>query len=102
MEATDLILTEHLRGSQNRLGRPEVDLSEVAQALGAELAAIRSLSDLSALQDWIYARAGGTFVVDCRITSSVRALWLIERMKASEAAKATVASRCGYPCRTRD
>ena len=52
---------------------------------------IRSLGDLSALQDWIDAGAKGTFVADCRITSSVRAPWLSEWTQASEAAKAAVA-----------
>jgi hypothetical protein len=49
------------------------------------------LADLSALTDWIDAGAKGTFVADCRITSSVRAPWLSEWMKAKQAAKAAVA-----------
>ncbi|WP_375153933.1 thiamine pyrophosphate-dependent enzyme [Pseudarthrobacter phenanthrenivorans] len=57
---------------------PRSGLSAVARALGAEAAVIRYLSDLSALQDWIEAGAKGTFVADCRITSSVRAPWLSE------------------------
>jgi thiamine pyrophosphate-dependent acetolactate synthase large subunit-like protein len=72
---------------------PEVDFSGIARAIGAESAIIRTLADLSALQDWIDAGARGTFVADCRITSSVRAPWLSEWMKAKEtAAKETVAS----------
>ncbi|WP_115786891.1 thiamine pyrophosphate-binding protein [Arthrobacter silvisoli] len=71
---------------------PEVDFSGIASALGAESAVIRSLADLSALQDWIDDGAKGTFVADCRITSSVRAPWLSEWMKASQAAKETIAS----------
>jgi thiamine pyrophosphate-dependent acetolactate synthase large subunit-like protein len=70
---------------------PEVDFSGVAQALGAKSAVIRSLEDLSALQEWIDAGAMGTFVADCRITSSVRAPWLSEWMNATRAAKAAVA-----------
>jgi hypothetical protein len=71
---------------------PEVDFSGVARALGAESAVIRSLGDLSALQDWIDAGANGTFVADCRITTGVRAPWLSEWMNAKEtAAKETVA-----------
>jgi acetolactate synthase-1/2/3 large subunit len=70
---------------------PEVDFSGVARALGAESAIIRSLADLSALQDWIDASAKGTFVADCRITSSVRAPWLSEWMAAKQEAKAAVA-----------
>ncbi|CAN7239312.1 thiamine pyrophosphate-binding protein [Arthrobacter sp. LjRoot78] len=70
---------------------PEVDFSGVARALGASSAIIRSLADLSALQEWIAAGAKGTFVADCRITSSVRAPWLSEWMAASQAAKAAVA-----------
>ncbi|WP_445155095.1 thiamine pyrophosphate-binding protein [Arthrobacter sp. Hor0625] len=66
---------------------PEVDFSGVARALGAESAIIRSLEDLSALTDWIDAGAKGTFVLDCRITASVRAPWLTEWMAASQAAK---------------
>ncbi|WP_165838050.1 hypothetical protein [Pseudarthrobacter sp. AG30] len=45
----------------------------------------------SALQHWIDAVAQGTFVADCRITSSVRAPWLTEWMNATRAAKAAVA-----------
>jgi hypothetical protein len=60
-------------------------------ALGAESAVIRSLGDLSALQDWIDAGAKGTFVADCRITSSVCAPWLTEWINANRAAKAAVA-----------
>jgi len=71
---------------------PEVDFSGIARALGAESAIVRSLADLAALQDWIDDGARGTFVADCRITSSVRAPWLSEWMKASQAAKETVAS----------
>jgi thiamine pyrophosphate-dependent acetolactate synthase large subunit-like protein len=85
----------HQYGSQGLTEKPmlipEVDFSGVARALGAESAVIRSLGDLSALQDWIDAGAHGTFVADCRITSSVRAPWLSEWMQASQAAKAAVA-----------
>lgn len=85
----------HQYGSQGLAEKPmlipEVNFSGVARALGAESAVIRSLSDLSALQDWIDAGAKGTFVADCRITSSVRAPWLSEWMAASQAAKAAVA-----------
>ncbi|KQR80078.1 thiamine pyrophosphate-binding protein [Arthrobacter sp. Leaf337] len=70
---------------------PEVDFSGVARALGAQSAIIRSLADLSAVQDWIVAGAKGTFVADCRITSSVRAPWMSEWMNAKQAAKAAVA-----------
>jgi thiamine pyrophosphate-dependent acetolactate synthase large subunit-like protein len=70
---------------------PEVDFSGIARALGAESAIIRSLAELSALTEWIDAGAKGTFVADCRITSSVRAPWLSEWMAASQAAKAAVA-----------
>jgi thiamine pyrophosphate-dependent acetolactate synthase large subunit-like protein len=86
----------HQYGSQGLTEKPmlipEVDFSGIARALGAESAIIRSLADLSALQDWIDAGARGTFVADCRITSSVRAPWLSEWMQASQAAKAAVAS----------
>ncbi|MGN7150356.1 thiamine pyrophosphate-binding protein [Arthrobacter sp. SAFR-179] len=85
----------HQYGSQGLTEKPmlipEVDFSGVARALGAESAVIRSLDDLSALQDWIDAGANGTFVADCRITSSVRAPWLTEWMNATRAAKAAVA-----------
>lgn len=85
----------HQYGSQGLTEKPmlipEVDFSGVARALGAESAIIRSLADLSALQEWIDAGAKGTFVADCRITSSVRAPWLSEWMQASQAAKAAVA-----------
>ena len=54
---------------------PEVDFSGIARALGAESAIIRSLADLSTLQDWIDAGAKGTFVADCRITSIDRQPW---------------------------
>ncbi|MFJ5695781.1 thiamine pyrophosphate-binding protein [Arthrobacter sp. NPDC093125] len=87
----------HQYGSQGLTEKPmlipEVDFSGIARAIGAESAIIRTLADLSALTDWIYAGAKGTFVADCRITSSVRAPWLSEWMKAKEtAAKETVAS----------
>ncbi|GGI86981.1 thiamine pyrophosphate-binding protein [Pseudarthrobacter scleromae] len=82
----------HQYGSQGLTEKPmlipEVDFSGVARALGAESAIIRSLSDLSALQDWIDAGAKGTFVADCRITSSVRAPWLSEWMQAKQEATA--------------
>ncbi|MGN7198578.1 thiamine pyrophosphate-binding protein [Arthrobacter sp. SAFR-044] len=86
----------HQYGSQGLTEKPmlipEVDFSGVARALGAESAVIRSLADLSALQEWIDAGARGTFVADCRITSSVRAPWLTEWMKATRAAKTAVGS----------
>ncbi|MCU1568455.1 MAG: thiamine pyrophosphate-binding protein [Pseudarthrobacter sp.] len=79
----------HQYGSQGLTEKPmlipEVDFSGVARALGAESAIIRSLADLSALQDWIDAGARGTFVADCRITSSVRAPWMSEWMQANQA-----------------
>ncbi|MBT2535413.1 thiamine pyrophosphate-binding protein [Arthrobacter sp. ISL-69] len=85
----------HQYGSQGLTEKPmlipEVDFSGIARALGAESAIIRSLTDLSALQDWIDAGAKGTFVADCRITSSVRAPWLSEWMQAKQEAKAAVA-----------
>ncbi|MGN7251959.1 thiamine pyrophosphate-binding protein [Arthrobacter sp. SAFR-014] len=87
----------HQYGSQGLTEKPmlipEVDFSGIARAIGAESAIIRTLADLSALQDWIDAGAKGTFVADCRITTSVRAPWLSEWMQAKEtAAKETVAS----------
>lgn len=79
----------HQYGSQGLTEKPmlipEVDFSGVARALGAESAIIRSLADLSALTDWIDAGARGTFVADCRITSSVRAPWMSEWMNAKQA-----------------
>lgn len=85
----------HQYGSQGLTEKPmlipEVDFSGIARALGAESAIIRSLADLSALKDWIDDGAKGTFVADCRITSSVRAPWMSEWMKAKQAAKETVA-----------
>lgn len=82
----------HQYGSQGLTEKPmlipEVDFRGIARAIGAESAIIRTLADLSALKDWIDAGAKGTFVADCRITSSVRAPWLSEWMKAKE----TVAS----------
>lgn len=85
----------HQYGSQGLTEKPmlipEVDFSGVARALGAESAIIRTLADLAALTDWIDAGAKGTFVADCRITSSVRAPWLTEWMNAKQAAKAAVA-----------
>ncbi|GGI01690.1 thiamine pyrophosphate-binding protein [Arthrobacter liuii] len=85
----------HQYGSQGLTEKPmlipEVNFSGVARALGAKSAVIRSLGDLSALQDWIDAGARGTFIADCRITSSVRAPWLTEWMQATRAAKAAVA-----------
>ncbi|MFP3459758.1 thiamine pyrophosphate-binding protein [Arthrobacter globiformis] len=85
----------HQYGSQGLTEKPmlipEVDFSGIARAIGAESAVIRKLSDLSALTDWIDAGARGTFVADCRITSSVRAPWLTEWMKAKEAEKEKVA-----------
>ncbi|UKA55524.1 thiamine pyrophosphate-dependent enzyme [Arthrobacter sp. FW305-BF8] len=87
----------HQYGSQGLTEKPmlipEVDFSGIARAIGAESAIIRTLADLSALQDWIDAGAKGTFVADCRITTNVRAPWLSEWMQAKEtAAKETVAS----------
>jgi thiamine pyrophosphate-dependent acetolactate synthase large subunit-like protein len=85
----------HQYGSQGLTEKPmlipEVDFSGIARALGAESAIIRSLSDLATLKDWIDAGAKGTFVADCRITSSVRAPWMSEWMNAKQAATAAVA-----------
>jgi thiamine pyrophosphate-dependent acetolactate synthase large subunit-like protein len=85
----------HQYGSQGLTEKPmlipEVDFSGIARALGAESAIIRSLADLAALKDWIDAGAKGTFVADCRITSSVRAPWMSEWMNAKQAATAAVA-----------
>ncbi|QHK21799.1 thiamine pyrophosphate-binding protein [Pseudarthrobacter psychrotolerans] len=84
----------HQYGSQGLTQKPmlipEVDFSGIARALGAESAIIRSLADLSTLTDWIDAGANGTFVADCRITSSVRAPWMSEWMAAKQEAKAAV------------
>jgi hypothetical protein len=52
---------------------PEVDFRGIARVLGAESAIIRPLADLAALKGWTDAGAKGTFVADCRITSSVGA-----------------------------
>jgi thiamine pyrophosphate-dependent acetolactate synthase large subunit-like protein len=85
----------HQYGSQGLTEKPmlipEVDFSGIARALGARSAIIRSLADLAALKDWIDAGAKGTFVADCRITSSVRAPWMSEWMQAKQEAKASVA-----------
>ena len=85
----------HQYGSQGLTEKPmlipEVDFSGIARALGAESAVIRTLADLAALKDWIDAGAKGTFVADCRITSSGQALWLSEWMAAKQEAKAAVA-----------
>ncbi|MDQ0635094.1 thiamine pyrophosphate-dependent acetolactate synthase large subunit-like protein [Arthrobacter pascens] len=85
----------HQYGSQGLTEKPmlipEVDFSGIARALGAESAIIRSLADLDELTDWIDDGANGTFVADCRITSSVRAPWMSEWMKAKQEGKAAVA-----------
>ena len=85
----------HQYGSQGLTEKPmlipEVDFSGIGRALGAESAVIHSLADLDALKEWIDAGAKGTFVADCRITSSVRAPWMSEWMAAKQEAKAAVA-----------
>ena len=88
-------MRDYLNGPEQRNGTAYLELVAItlarARVLGAESAIIRSLADLAALTDWIDAGAKGTFVADCRITSSVRAPWLSEWMAASQAAKAAVA-----------
>ncbi|WP_308810213.1 diacylglycerol/lipid kinase family protein [Arthrobacter sp. HMWF013] len=76
--ATVTVYTRH-KAFRARLELPEGDPQPV------------ELEDLTALQDWIDAGAKGTFVADCRITSSVRAPWLSEWMQAKQEAKAAVA-----------
>ncbi|UXM93478.1 thiamine pyrophosphate-binding protein [Paenarthrobacter sp. JL.01a] len=87
----------HQYGSQGLTEKPmlipEVDFAGIARALGAESAVIRSVADLSALSEWIDAGAEGTFVADCRITATVRAPWLSEWMKATQAAKELAGQR---------
>ena len=81
-----------MRQSVGRISRAGLSPKQVVKhALGAESAIIRSLSDLAGLQGWIDAGASGTFVADCRITTTVRAPWLSEWMNAKQAATAAVA-----------
>lgn len=67
---------------------PEVDFAAVARGLGAQAAKVRTLEDLSALEDWVAGGARGVFLVDCRISAAVRAPYMEEVLEANRRAAA--------------
>lgn len=60
---------------------PDPDLAGLAGGLGAEAATVRSLDDLSALEDWL-GRRDGPLVLDVKIAPDVVAEWLEEAFRA--------------------
>ncbi|GAA1498727.1 thiamine pyrophosphate-binding protein [Paeniglutamicibacter kerguelensis] len=62
---------------------PEVDFAAVARGLGAESTKIRSLEDLAELRQWVADGANGVFLVDCRISATVRAPYMEEVLEAN-------------------
>lgn len=70
---------------------PEVDFASVARGFGARSTKVRSLEDLAELSQWVSEGANGVFLVDCRISSAVRAPYMEEVLEANR--KAALAGR---------
>lgn len=65
---------------------PEVDFAAVARGLGARSTKVRSLGDFDELREWVAQGARGVFLVDCRISPSVRAPYMEEVLEANRKA----------------
>lgn len=70
---------------------PEVDFAAVARGLGAQGTKVRTLDDLAELRQWVADGSRGVFLVDCRISSDIRAPYMEEVLEANR--KATLARR---------
>lgn len=68
---------------------PEVDFAAVARGLGAQSTKVRVLEDLEALRSWVAGGSKGVFLVDCRISSQVRAPYMEEVLEANRKAALT-------------
>lgn len=60
---------------------PDVDLAAVARALGAGARTVRRVEELDGLTEWLEAPRG-PLLLDCKVTSAVRARWLEEAVAA--------------------
>ncbi|GAA3589110.1 thiamine pyrophosphate-binding protein [Klugiella xanthotipulae] len=65
----------------------EVDFAGVARSLGATAATVTTLTDLRALEHWVAAGATGVCVLDCRVSTTVRAPYIGEVVAAARAAE---------------
>jgi len=57
---------------------PQVDFAGIAAALGATTARVDTLDDLDTLREWVAAGADGLFVLDCRVSPTVAAPYIVE------------------------
>jgi thiamine pyrophosphate-dependent acetolactate synthase large subunit-like protein len=62
---------------------PEVDFAALAAALGASSAVIRTLDDLSVLEQWLQSGAEGVFLCDLRVSREVVAPYMHEVVRAA-------------------
>ncbi|WP_129360204.1 thiamine pyrophosphate-binding protein [Rothia uropygioeca] len=62
---------------------PDVDFAGIFAALGARGSTVRSLGDLADFEQWVASGEDGTYVLDCRITNSIRATWIVEAVEES-------------------
>ena len=73
--------------SQGPMLIPDVDFAALATAVGARGSTVRRLDDLSSLTDWIARGARGLYLIDCRISQSVRAPYMGEILAAAARAR---------------
>lgn len=74
---------------------PDVDFAGIFRALGAKGDTVRTLADLRDFEQWIAAEEDGIYVLDCRITNSVRADWIIETVEEARRAAPHVEEMLG-------
>jgi thiamine pyrophosphate-dependent acetolactate synthase large subunit-like protein len=60
---------------------PDVDFAAIARAVGLSGATVRSVSDLSAVSDWLQSGTPSAMVVDAKVVPSVVAEWLEEAFR---------------------
>ena len=61
---------------------PDADLAAMARAVGGEGVVVRSLGDLSAIEDWL-GRRDGPLLVDAKVDPDICAEWLEEAFRAA-------------------
>lgn len=60
---------------------PDIDFAGIFAALGARGSMVRAVEDLAEFERWVASGEEGTYVLDCRITNSIRASWIVEAVE---------------------
>jgi thiamine pyrophosphate-dependent acetolactate synthase large subunit-like protein len=60
---------------------PAPSFESIATAMGAQAATVRSVEDLSVVEDWLGTRSDTPLVLDCRVDPTIRGFTVTTQFK---------------------